>query len=178
MSDGDKQDPHLEEFVRMLTGHQVDLQAFIMSSLGNYSDAADVLQAANVALWKKAAQFRPGAAFLPWAFQVAKFEILAFVRSRRRERLVFSPELVEMMIPVAVERSSGFPSRGDALRECIKRLSERNREFLRIRYAQEQSIQQISEKTGRSLEAVKSLYHRIRKSIERCIDRKVASDTL
>jgi RNA polymerase sigma-70 factor (ECF subfamily) len=167
---------HLDEFIRQLTVHQVDLQAFIMSSLGNYSDTADVLQATNMAIWKKAGQFIPGSSFVPWAFKVAKFEILAFLRTRRRDRHVFSPELVEMMITVAEGRSQGLESRSEALRECIKKMSEKNREFLRIRYAQDQNIKQISEKTGRSIESVKSLYHRIRKAIERCVQRQMTQE--
>jgi RNA polymerase sigma-70 factor (ECF subfamily) len=176
MAQGDKQ--HLEEFVRLLTVHQVDIQAFIMSSLGDYADTADVLQATNMALWKKADQFIAGSSFVPWAFKVAKFEILAFLRTRRRDRHVFSLELVEMMISVAEEQSRGFASRADALRECVKNISEQNREFLRIRYAQDQSIKQVAEKTGRSIESVKSLYHRIRKAIEHCVERRMAHDAV
>ena len=168
---------HVDDFIRMLTDHQVDLQAFIMSSLGNYSDTLDVLQLTNIALWKKADKFRPGAAFLPWALKVAKFEILAFLRVRRRDRHTFSPELVELMVDVAAERSQELQVRSSALYECIKLLPERSREFLRVRYAQQQSIKEVAEKTGRSLDAVKSLYLRIRKSLELCIDRRVAAET-
>ena len=167
---------HIDDFIRMLTDHQVDLQAFIMSALGNYSDTLDVLQLTNIALWKKASQFRPGAKFLPWALKVAKYEILAFMRVRRRDRHTFSPETVELMIDVAVERSQDTSTRSNALRDCIKELPERSREFLRIRYSQQQSIRAVAEKTGRSVDAVKSLYLRIRRALARCIDRKVAAE--
>src|SRR3990172_9832777 len=112
MSDGGGE--HVDDLIRMLTDHQVDLQAFIMSSLGNYSDTLDVLQLTNIALWKKAEKFRPGAAFLPWALKVAKYEILAFLRKRRRDRHTFSPELVELMVDVAAERAAELPVRSSA----------------------------------------------------------------
>ena len=163
------------EFIGLLTDHQVDLQAFILSSLGDYANTLDVLQRTNVVLWQKASQFRKGAPFLPWALKVAKLEILAYMRARRRDRHVFCPEVVELMVDTAIERAAQLSPRSDALRQCIKELPERSREFLRIRYAQEQSVKQISEKTGRSIDAVKSLYHRIRIALARCIDRKVAS---
>jgi RNA polymerase sigma-70 factor (ECF subfamily) len=164
------------EFIGMLTDHQVDLQAFIMSSLGDHADTLDVLQRTNVVLWKKASHFRAGSPFLPWALKIAKYEILAFMRARRRDRHVFRPEVVELMADVAIERSAELSLRSEALRDCIKRLPERSREFLRIRYTQEQSVKEISEKTGRSVEAVKSLYHRIRLTLGRCIDRTLAAD--
>ena len=86
------------EFIGLITDHQVDLQAFILSSLGDYSDTLDVLQRTNIVLWKKAAQFRRGAPFLPWALKIAKFEVLAFMRARRRDRHVFCLEVVELMV--------------------------------------------------------------------------------
>jgi RNA polymerase sigma-70 factor (ECF subfamily) len=165
------------EFIARLTDHQVCLQAFILSSLGDYSDTLDVLQRTNIVLWKKASQFRRGAPFLPWALKVAKYEVLAFMRARRRDRHVFCPEVVELMVDAAIERITDLPSRSEALRECIKELPEHSREFLRIRYAHEQSVKQISEKTGRSIDAVKSLYHRIRVSLGNCINRKLAAET-
>jgi RNA polymerase sigma-70 factor (ECF subfamily) len=164
------------EFIRLLTDHQVDLQAFILSSLGDYSHSLDVLQRTNVVLWKKAVEFRTGAPFLPWALKIAKYEILAHMRARRRDRHVFHPEVVEMMVDVAIQRSAGLSMRSEALRDCIKELPERSRNFLRIRYAQEQTVKQVSEKTGRSVDAVKSLYQRIRMKLGQCIDRKLAAE--
>jgi RNA polymerase sigma-70 factor (ECF subfamily) len=169
-------DEATDRYIGLLTDHQLDLQAFILSSLGDYADTMDVLQRTNVVLWKKAGEFRTGAPFLPWALKIAKYEILAFMRAKRREQLLFRPEVIERMVDVAIERSGGFSARGEALRDCIKELPERSREFLRIRYAQEQSVQQISEKTGRSIESVKSLYYRIRLALARCINRRVAAD--
>lgn len=175
--DGDDAgDPRLDTFIRLLTDHQVDLQAFIMSSLGNHSDTLDVLQATNIALWKKAEVFDTGSPFLPWALAVARYEILAFMRKRRRDRHTFSPEVVELLMDVAAERTPESSRRSRALMDCIKELSERNQEFLRIRYAQQQSISQVAAKTGRTVDAVKTLYLRIRKALEHCIDRRLAME--
>ena len=171
------EESRFDGFICMLTEHQVDLQAFIMSSLGNYADTQDVLQLTNIALWKKASQFRSDAKFLPWALQVAKFEILAFMRARRRDRHTFTPEVVELMVDMAIERSRDATARSRALNECIKELPDRSREFLQIRYAQQQSIRQVAEKTGRSIDAVKSLYLRIRRTLEGCVNRKVSQET-
>ena len=79
------------------------------------------------------------------------------------------------MVDLAAERSAGLSDRSEALHECIKQLPENSREFLRIRYAQQQTVGQIAEKTGRSIGAVKNVYYRIRVSLARCIDRKLAA---
>ena len=164
------------EFIRLLTDHQVDLQAFILSSLGDYATRWTFSAANECCFVEKSRGVSTRRPFLPWALKIAKYEILAHMRARRRDRHVFRPEVVELMVDVAIERSAGMSKRSEALCECIKELPERSREFLQIRYAQEQSVKQISEKTGRSIDAVKSLYHRIRLRLGRCIDRKLAAE--
>jgi len=167
-------DEYIDQFIRRLTDHQVDLQGFIMSSLGNYSDTLDVLQLTNIALWKKAAQYDPASPFLPWALRVAKYEILAYLRKQRRDRHRFSSELVALMTDVALERSAGLTDRTQALDVCIKQLPERSRELLAIRYAPERSVAEVAEMTGRTVDAVKSVYLRIRRTLSDCIERKLA----
>lgn len=174
MSQGD--DPDIDHFIRQLTDHQVDLQGFIMSSIGSHSDAQDVLQLTNIALWKKARQFDTSAPFMPWALQVAKYEILAYLRKRKRDRHQFSSEVVELMVDVAIQRSSQMSFRSEALVECIKQLPERSRSFLAIRYAHDRSVAEVAEVSGRTVEAVKSVYLRIRRLLEECIDRRLTSE--
>ncbi|WP_197529634.1 sigma-70 family RNA polymerase sigma factor [Botrimarina mediterranea] len=166
----------IDQFIRRLTDHQVDLQGFILSSLGSYSDALDVLQQTNIALWKKADQFHAGSPFMPWALQVAKYEILAFLRKRRRDRHQFSSEVVELMVDMAIQRSSNLSQRSEALMDCIKELPERSRHFLAIRYASDRSVSEVAEISGRTVEAVKSVFLRIRRSLEECIDRRLTSE--
>jgi RNA polymerase sigma-70 factor (ECF subfamily) len=98
------------------------------------------------------------------------------MRVRRHDRHTFTPELVELMIDVASEPTQDTTTRSNALRDCVKELPERSREFLQIRYAQQQSIRDVAEKTGRSEGAVKGIYLRIRRALEHCIDRKLAAE--
>lgn len=169
-------DATMDQFIRRLTDHQVDLQGFILSSLGSYSDALDVLQQTNIALWKKADQFIPSAPFMPWALQVAKYEILAHLRKRRRDRHQFSSEVVELMVDMAIQRSSNLSQRSEALMDCIKELPERSRDFLAIRYAHDRSVAEVAEISGRTVDAVKSVFLRIRRSLEECLDRRLAPE--
>lgn len=168
----------IDSFIRRLTDHQIDLQGFILSSLGNHSDAMDVLQLTNIALWKKADDFKPEAPFMPWALQVAKYEILAYLRKRRRDRHQFSSEVVELMVDMAIQRTSERSVRGEALAECIKTLPEHSREFLSIRYSHDRSVSEVAELTGRTIDAVKSVYLRIRRALEQCIDRRLAAESI
>lgn len=148
-----------------------------MASLGNYTNSQDVLQRTNLTLWRKAGEFRAGAPFMPWALAVARFEVLAFLRDHRRERLVFQPDVVELMCGAAAAGVSEIPDRRHALRDCLNDLSEKNRQLLNLRYVRNQPLAKISEMTERSIDGVKSLLLRIRKSLGKCIEKKLTAET-
>ncbi|MEI6714959.1 MAG: sigma factor [Verrucomicrobiota bacterium] len=57
----------------------------------------EVLQAVVVRLWEKSADWDPKTNFLPWAFAVARFTVLAHFRDQSRDRLVFDEDVVLAM---------------------------------------------------------------------------------
>ena len=173
----DEQSRHTDQFIQLLTKHQSQLLGFINASLGDYTQSEDVLQKTNLALWKKVDQFEPGAEFMPWAMAVARFEILSHFRDYSRKRLVFSPDVAELMADTAATLVAEVPLRQIALRECLERQSENSREALRLRYVEQQSIDEISAATDRSADGVKSLLLRVRKSLRECIEKTLSQDS-
>ena len=169
----EQQSGSLDVYVQDLTASQGRLRAFILASLGNYADTADVLQRTNLALWKKAREFHAGAAFLPWALTIARYEILSFLRDSKRDRHVFSNEVVSLMLDVAEGDSSETDERRHALSICLDKLPRQNRELLWMRYGEEQSIRAIAVSSQRSADAVKSLFLRIRKALETCVESRL-----
>ena len=49
-----------DAFVELMTAHQGRLYAYILTLLGDPDQANDVLQEANMVLWRNAAEYRPG----------------------------------------------------------------------------------------------------------------------
>ncbi len=168
MSDGCNED--LDAYVQELTACQGRLRGFILASLGNYADTADVLQRTNLVLWKKAKEFRSGADFLPWALTIARYEVLSFVRDSQRDRHVYSADVASMMLDAATLDASEPHERRLALRKCLEKVPGRSRDLLWQRYGADKSIRQIAADSHRSEDAVKSLFLRIRKSLERCVE--------
>jgi len=174
----DSLNSEMERYVQELTTHQSRLRGYILAALGNYANSADVLQRTNLKLWKKAGEFRPGAAFLPWAMAIARYEILSFLRDHQRDRLVFSED-VAMLLMDSAESELGDPGdRQSALRKCMERLPKRSRELLWFRYDEGKSIKQIAEESDRTQDSVKCLLLRVRKSLEKCIEAKLRLDTV
>jgi RNA polymerase sigma-70 factor (ECF subfamily) len=162
-----------DRYVQELTSSQGRLRAYILASLGNYADTADVLQRTNLALWRKASEFRSEAPFLPWALSIARFEILAFIRDAKRDRHVFASDVTALLADMAADVVANLDSRREALRICMEKLPRRNRDLLWLRYSEEQSIRQLAESSQRSEDAVKSLLLRIRRTLERCIETRL-----
>ena len=164
-----------DAFIQLLTTHQSHLRGYILGSLGNYAYSEDVLQQTNLVLWKKCSEFRPDADFLPWALAVARYEILAFIRDKQREHLVFYPDVAELMMESCIPAANQVSKRQEALRGCLERLPERQMEILTLRYVANASMHEISKMTGRSVDGVKSLLVRIRKTLRRCIEKNLGS---
>ena len=166
----------LDQYVQQLTACQSRLRAYILASLGNYANTADVLQRTNLTLWKKAGEFRPDAEFLPWALAITRYEILAFLRDHRRDRHVFANDVAELMLDAAASEVSDPGDRHVALRRCLEKLPQPSRELLWQRYDADKSIKQIANDTKRSVDSVKCLFLRIRKALERCIEATLKLD--
>ena len=85
-----------EHFVQQLATHQNRLYGYVYSLLGDHSRAADVLQETNIVLWRKIDEFQTDKSFLPWAFAIARFQVLAHLRDHNRDRLLLDAELAEL----------------------------------------------------------------------------------
>src|SRR5438105_2080291 len=65
-----------QDFVQRLTAAQSHLYAFICSLLGSTREAPDVLQETNVLLWQRAADYDADREFLPWAYALARYQVM------------------------------------------------------------------------------------------------------
>src|SRR5579871_2381594 len=83
--------------IRDLTDLQVRLFAYLVSLLGDIHEARNVLQETNLELWRKSAEFMVGTDFGAWARAIAHYKVLASLRDKRRDRLLFDEELLNLI---------------------------------------------------------------------------------
>ena len=160
-------------FIAALTRYQPSLEAYCYANLGNSVDASEVLQAACVKMWEKAADWDPDTAFLPWAFAVARFTILSHYRDKKRDRLIFDEDVAQAMVQQTEEAATTFEERLEALAICMKKLTEDQLALLHDYYTDNQTVREIAAASGRSLSAVKMTLLRIRQQLATCIDRQL-----
>ncbi|MFK7736814.1 MAG: sigma-70 family RNA polymerase sigma factor [Pirellulaceae bacterium] len=166
-------DPN-EHFVTQIAEHQGRLYSYVYSLLGDGNRAADVLQETNLVLWRKREEFRVGSAFVPWAFAIARYQVLAHLRDRSRESTWIDSEVAEALTPSIESASEAFEDRRNALAACMQQLSDEKRELIRARYFDAQSLSELADEKERTVDSLKVMLFRVRKSLADCIQKRMA----
>ncbi len=163
-----------EQFVKQLTEHQNRLFGYVFSLLGDHARSADVLQETNLTLWRKLDEFDDKRPFLPWAFGVARLQVLAHMRDQKRDKLLLDTQLAETMSREAEQGIEQFEAIRSALRPCIQLLTPANQELVKGRYIRDRSIADLATQLDRSVGSVKVALLRIRRQLSECVKRRLA----
>lgn len=158
-----------ESFAALVANHQARLLGYIRSLIGDLQIARDVLQETNMVLLRKENDFKPGTNFTAWALRVAYFEVLTWRRKMGRERLIFDDETVQRIAGQAEKLTLHDEQRRDALRLCLKKLPERQREVVSQCYFDDGSVTEIAENFGLKANAISQLLFRAKRNLARCV---------
>ncbi len=159
---------------------RTELIAYARSLLGNYAAADDVLQEALLVVFKKFDQFREGTSMLAWCRSIVRIEVLRAKQRQQRERTI-AERLLDDAIDAAFDefqtsrRHDDAESWRDALRGCLDRVPQRGQSVLRARFADESSYQQIGERLGMTIEAVRKTLFRLKKQVRSCVETSLRS---
>jgi RNA polymerase sigma-70 factor, ECF subfamily len=161
-----------ERFVTQLTAIQGALYAYICVLLGASRDAADVLQETNLVLWRRAHEFETEQTFAALAYRVAYIQVLAHRKRQTHDRHVFhfSESSLETMAGRLEIDDGEFARRMKLLDGCIEKLSDYQREVVRLRYVERLGVKTISRKLCKSEDSVSSALHRARLLLIDCVE--------
>lgn len=170
-----------DEFATLLTKSQGQIYGFIGRLVIDRTDADDVLQETNMALWKMADQFTPGTEFVSWACRVAYFRILQHRSSAKRFRIRLADKMLEVLAAVSLDNNrleclvdaEQYEMKRLALASCLQELSDRNRAVLQDYYERGLSLGDIGLSIGRNANAVAQIIHRLRSILRTCIQQKL-----
>jgi RNA polymerase sigma-70 factor (ECF subfamily) len=146
---------------------------YIVSLLGDADAAWDVLQETNRVLLEKRKEFAAGTNFVNWALTVAQFQTRAWLRNQSRDRLLVTPEIVDVLADEARRMDAHTESKLDALKHCLERLPRDHRELIHRRYARAETLTALSKRSGRSVNALKQQFFRLRGALLHCIERRL-----
>jgi RNA polymerase sigma-70 factor (ECF subfamily) len=162
-----------DQFVQHLTAAQGPLYGYIYTLLANHAATQDVLQEANITIWRKRDTFEPGTHFMAWASKVAYFHVLSHRRKMSRDRLVFDDDILDYLAERQADRAADGVTREQVLRECVAELPQDQRALIDARYAPGGSVQGIAKQRGKSVGAISQTLYRIRESLASCVERKL-----
>lgn len=161
-----------DRFITAFTDSQSALRGYCAAAIGNTEDSRDVFQKVCLVLWKKVGDWDPNTPFLKWAFFVARFEVLAHVRDRSRDRLVFDNDIVIAMAGTVERVATAQSDRMDAMEKCLAQLTPQHREVLSSHYVNGYKLREIAENQNRSLSAIKVTVMRLRQTLAKCIEQQ------
>jgi RNA polymerase sigma-70 factor (ECF subfamily) len=158
------------EFVGQITSHQPELHAFIISLMPGTEGAEDVLQETNLVLWEKRKTFQRGTNFRAWVFQIARYKVMAHRRKLANLGfLIFDDDLAEQLAEECEAEPEEFSVRREALKKCLARLKEPERQLIEHRYVSESNLDDFAQKSGRSAESLRVTLFRLRAGLKKCI---------
>ena len=171
----DDSDQKRDRVLKAALDCRVELLAYARSLLGNYAAAEDAVQDAMLVVVKKFDHFQEGTSILAWCRAIVRLEVLR-IRQRHRRETSLSERLLDDAVDAAfaefqtAQRGEAVQDWHEALERCLRRVPDRGQAVLRTRFADELSYQQIGERLGMTIEAVRKALFRLKKQVRLCVE--------
>jgi RNA polymerase sigma-70 factor (ECF subfamily) len=121
------------------------------------------------------AEFDRRREFMPWAYRIARYQIMAHFKTVARQRRVFSEGMLQQIAQRIEERQTkagGLVANTDqmeALESCLEKLPQRQREYVDLRYRQSLSVRDIAARLAATENTVLTMLSRARLALGRCV---------
>ncbi|MCM8530074.1 MAG: sigma-70 family RNA polymerase sigma factor [Lentisphaeraceae bacterium] len=161
-----------EDYLKLLAEHEYAIRVYIITMIPRLSDADDIMQEVRLIMWKKFSTFELGSNFKAWALQIAYYRIMDFRRRKGREnkKLMFTDEFYDAVEQASKKLNSEDNDKRQSLLNCVGKLQDQHKKIIFLRYKERVSIEEISEKMGRTVTATYRVISRIRASLKKCIN--------
>lgn len=173
--DEETADKH-EIFLTLFTANEAAIRAFVRRMVPTRQDTADVMQGIALVLWRKFHELEDRKGFRRWAFRVARFESLGWLRDKGRDRHVLSEDVLHMVADEATRGEARLTAQRDALEECLEKLPQPQRQLVLAAYAPDAEIQRVAEQSGRTVGAFYQWLHRTRLQLVECTRQTLQSE--
>lgn len=164
-----------ERFIEYLRLSQGQINGYIFAIVQDRHDMQDIFQQTSLILWQKFDSF-DGHNFTGWACRTAQLVSLGHLRSKRRNGTTFSDEIIEKLTESAVEAGDLSSVRREALEQCLKKLSDSDRELVDLCYTRSQTVKSIAEQWNRPPQSISNSLRRIRRGLSECIHKTLVRE--
>lgn len=151
-----------------LPDHEDWLRTSLLARLGNRDEVEEVMQEVAVAAANQSAKEEPVDRVGPWLYRVAMRQMMLFRRKAGRRRKLIN-NVVEAKQPTEEDTRGRSPleflistERQEEVRQAMRKMTERDRQLLMLKYVEGLSYGQIAARVGVTASAVQSRLHRAR----------------
>ncbi len=159
-------------FVELFSSNYNRIKSFILTLVPNTSDAEDILQETSKVMWEKFEEFKIGTNFASWAITIAKFQVLSY-RRKFNTKVPLSGDIIELLADESVEPLKKENERLNALRDCKKKLKDKDAKLLNYRFVNRKTAKELSKQIGVSMNTIYRNEARILSLLLDCVKREL-----
>lgn len=172
MMKNNKQHIDGREFVSLIIANQKRIYAYILTLVPNRSDADDIMQETSALMWEQKCDFVPETDFTAWGARIAYYKVLEYRKKvKKQQRMVFLDEQFRYIETRALQHSHHVNDMIYKLQECIKKLTEQDKQLLYLKYSMELKGKEISSRINKSIRFVYLSVSRIQNMLLSCLER-------
>jgi len=168
-----RSDPHLT-FTRLFVAAQPALHGFLVSLVHDPHAADDLLQDLAERMWRKFDDYDERRPFVAWGIGFARLLAMEWRRRQQRLPIPLDEETLDLLASEAADQAIRHDERLDALRACLKQLTDRQRAVLRLRYQEEQPVKAIARESSRTQMAIYKMLKHVHRALLDCISETLA----
>jgi RNA polymerase sigma-70 factor (ECF subfamily) len=180
----DRGDPDIELMLRFQRGNEGAFEELVRKHtrgvlnlvyryLGDATGAEDAAQDVFVKVYRARKKYRPEAKFTTWLYRIAANHCLNEIRSRKSQPAAAAPidDLLEEPAGTPVDAQLCRQELRRAVKEALDALPKNQRMAVILARYQEMSYVEIAEAMDLSIEAVKSVIHRAKETLQQRLSR-------
>lgn len=168
-----------EAFRDVIVACEGQLRALVAAILPNLSTVDDVVQKTLVIAFYRLDQYEAGTSFMAWVATIARYQAL---NERRRwlaersfkQRFSAEHQLTQALYHGDDPGTFGQEPLAAQLAGCIATLREQAGEIVKAHYLDQEKIEDIAARYGRSNDWVHLVLHRARKALRSCLTIKLS----
>ncbi|MEM7477034.1 MAG: sigma-70 family RNA polymerase sigma factor [Planctomycetota bacterium] len=142
-------------------------------------DVDEIAQRSFVAAFTRLDDYELGTDFAAWLFTIARYQLKT--ETTRLRRLTdyhtrYAPDLLQKELNRRAEEPTELQeSRLEQLASCVDALGEHLQRYLVWRYDEQIPLEEMANRTGRSVPAIKKQLWQLRRKLHECIEKNLAA---
>ncbi|HEV8490924.1 MAG TPA: sigma-70 family RNA polymerase sigma factor [Candidatus Angelobacter sp.] len=162
-----------QEFLSLFLRSEREIFRYVVALVPNTTDAQDIVQQTAMALWEKFDAYDTALPFTPWACRFALNKTRQWIERRQRWQALLEKGLAEELAHRREELQPEIEQRLNRLEACVRMLPQAQRALLEGYYYERASVEQLSERSGRTAAATYKMLQRIRHNLQLSMESQI-----